>query len=98
MTGNGRAAIGAAAAAVLAAGCAASAPGHAASAPVAVAAKAQPANPAPILRATGAHVPAGEIAGDHDVFGDRMATGTMHRGWEQVIVYTAASGRALRAM
>lgn len=58
---------------------------------------AKPANPVPILRATGAHVPAGVRLGGWDVFGDRMATGTMDR-WEQVTVYTAPSARALRVM
>ena len=63
------------------------------------AAVAQPANPVPILKMTGAHVPAGMKLGDHDVLGDRMAEGTMGPGgYESVTVYTAASKQAQTVM
>jgi hypothetical protein len=50
---------------------------------------AAPADPVAILRATGATVPPGTAYGDHDIYGDRMASGQFP-GLEQVTVYTAA--------
>ena len=80
-------------AALLAAACS-SAPSHTVgnAAPAggfSAAAAAQPANPVPILRLTGAKVPASEKLGDHDVFGNRMADGTFRSG-EDVSVSTPA--------
>jgi hypothetical protein len=64
------------------------------------AATGQPVNPVPVLKATGATVPASEVMGDHDIFGDRMAEGTMGTGYNQenINVYTAASSAALHQM
>jgi hypothetical protein len=60
------------------------------------AAAAQPAvNPVPILKQTGAKVPASEVLGDHDVFGNRMAEGSF--GQEQVTVYTTTNLRQAKA-
>jgi hypothetical protein len=52
----------------------------------------QPANPVPILRQTGAKVPAGEVLGDHDVYGNRMADATFRgSGGEAETVYTTTN-------
>jgi hypothetical protein len=72
------------------------APINGSTAPASAAVPAGPVNPVPILKATGAHVPASEVLGDHDIFGDRMAEGSMHG--EDILVYTAASSTALHQM
>jgi hypothetical protein len=50
----------------------------------------QPANPVTVLHEAGAKVPAGVKLGDHDVYGDRMASGSF-RGGETAIVYTTTN-------
>jgi hypothetical protein len=55
-----------------------------------------PANPVPILRQAGVPVPPGTVNGDHDVSGDRMATGQWPTG-ESVTVYTSADQTAFAA-
>lgn len=90
-------AAGAVLVALAAAGCGAA--GNTGQQPGPPAAAAQPANPVPILKQTGAKPDPGESPGDHDAFGDRMATGTFGRqGWESVTVYTAADAQGLRAI
>jgi hypothetical protein len=70
--------------------------GSMASAPAAPAA--QPAvNPVTILKLAGAKPSPGEVMGDHDVFGNRMAEGKFAtNGWESVLVYTAANDAHLQ--
>jgi hypothetical protein len=80
---------------LLAAACGSSSSGQVGQAPIngvgsmpSAAAPALPANPVTIVKQAGAKVPAGEVKGDHDVFGDRMADGSFTHG-ETITVYTA---------
>jgi len=83
-------------AAMAAAGCGSAGSRSPQQAPAAVA---QPANPVPILKQTGAKLPPGMRLGDHDAFGDRMAEGKFGKqGWESVTVYTTADDQSLRAL
>jgi len=73
------------------------APGYGTASPAARTARA--ANPVTILRQLGAHVPAGERYGDHDVLGNRMAQGTFGpRGWENITVWTAPDRASYAAL
>lgn len=54
------------------------------------------ANPVTILKQTGATVPAGTVYGDHDLYGDRDASGTFPGG-ESVTVYTSPDEQAFLA-
>jgi hypothetical protein len=59
-------------------------------------AAAAPANPVTVLKATGATPPPGTVYGTHDVYGDRMASGSFPDG-DSVTVYASGSTAAFQA-
>jgi hypothetical protein len=74
------------------------APGYGTPAASAPAAAAKAVNPVPIVRQTGATPPAGSVNGNHDVYGDRMASGDFGgESGETVTVYSSSDQASYQA-